>query len=144
MAPKQTSIRVSTFGTLRVNLGKSEHHFDIDTTRFSPEVLDYVFAYGLKQVINDAAASGKTLDEKVGLANKRVENLYSGTLRAQRESNPLARHARDIATDLGKRKGHTGEELKAFVAKASKADAVLHLAQKRLDAESEVELDLDI
>lgn len=145
MAPKQTSIRVSTFGRIVVGLGKSAHSYDIDTERFTPEVLDYVFAYGLKQVINDAAASGKTLDEKVALSSKRLEALYEGKLRAARASgNPLERHAKDIATDLGKRKGLTGEALKEFVAKAAKLDTVLHLAQKRLDEEQALDLDIDL
>ena len=147
MAPtsKKNEVRVSTFGTLTVPLGRSDHSYTVDTTRFSPEVLDYLFAYGLRQVINDAAASGKTLDEKVALSSKRLEALYEGALRQQRAPvDSLGRHARDIALDLGKRKGLKDEALKAFVTKASKDDKVLYLAAKRVEEAKGLDLEIDL
>lgn len=142
MAPKSPALPAFLTASQRVALGRVGHHADVDVNRLSTDMLAHVFAYGLRQLLNDAAASGKTPDEKVGLFNKKLEALYAGDLRAQRASaSPLERHARDIATEYGKRKGLSGDALKAFVAKASVDDKVLHLAHKRL---AEADLDIDV
>lgn len=146
MAPKSAQSAVPAFlrDAQRVPLGRSGHFAEVDVNRLSTDVLAHVFAYGLRQILNDAAASGTTVDEKVALFNKKLEALYSGALRAQRAAaSPLERLCREIATDYGRTKGLGGDKLKAFVEKARTADAVVHLAQKRL-AEAEALGDLGL
>lgn len=64
----------------------------IDLTRFNAEVNMYVYVYGLKQCLNDAASdkkdnNGDALDAAAVLAmsEKRLANMYAGELRARRE-----------------------------------------------------------
>lgn len=62
------------------------HELEIDVSRLSQGILDHIFAYGLKQKLNDGAAlpKGATADEKLASATKRLEALYEGKLRKDR------------------------------------------------------------
>lgn len=69
---------------------------EVETERFSAEIHDYIYAYGLRQVLNDAMAEKKAEDgsalpddEIVAKAQKRLDNLYAGVLRTRGESEPF-------------------------------------------------------
>lgn len=129
-----------------VALGKTGHSVTVQTERLDPEVLAHVFGYGLKQVLNDAAAGGKTTDEKVGLFNKKLEALYEGTLRAARESDPVAREAKRIATDwlAAKGVGPKAEDFKAKLAKVMADEKIQHLARVAVERAKELDLDIEV
>lgn len=83
--------------TVTVPLGRGAKygHMDIELGRFNEYVHEYVYMYGLRQVLNDAMATktdgdGKALsdEEIVAKATKRLENLYAGVLRSRSEGEP--------------------------------------------------------
>jgi hypothetical protein len=91
--------RQSVYGTLEVPVGK-----------FPPHVLDYVFNYGLRQVLNDAMADKKDDDGNPlsadlirAKAEKRLDNMLAGNLRISRESaepaDPIEAEAHKLAKE---------------------------------------------
>jgi hypothetical protein len=80
------------------------HSLTIDPTLFNADVLNYIFNYGLKQVLNDAGSAGKTPDEKMEMAIAKKQALYNGELRKQREAgepaDPIGKEAFRIAGEL--------------------------------------------
>lgn len=67
----------------------------VDESRFTKQVNDYIFAYGLKQMLNDAHASitakveadeGKRNAQKVAAAEKKLQSLYDGHVAQARGS----------------------------------------------------------
>lgn len=73
--------------TLDVTIAKTET-VAVDTGKLNEAVLRYVFNYGLKQILNDAGSSGKSAEEKVAMAEKKLASLYEGTIRAARGGKP--------------------------------------------------------
>jgi hypothetical protein len=70
----------------------------VDPSLWTQEVKDHVFANGVSQIIRDACANGKNLEEKKALLDKKVEALNNGTLRAPRESgDPITAVAMKMA-----------------------------------------------
>lgn len=74
--------RAAVYGTL-----------DVDCSRFNDTVHEYVYSYGLRQILNDAMADKKDDDGKPladdairAKALKRLDNMYAGELRQRRES----------------------------------------------------------
>ena len=62
-----------------IGLGKAgEIEVDIAKLAASEAVVNYVFNYGLKQMLNDVHASEKDLAAKVGLSQKKLDSLYRG------------------------------------------------------------------
>ena len=85
---------------MQVMIAKT-HALDVRDEDFSPEVRAYVFAYGLKQVLNDAGSAGKSPDEKLGMAQKKLDALLRGEVRAMREGvDEVTSEARKIAEGL--------------------------------------------
>lgn len=77
------------------------HALSVDVEALSPQVREYIFAYGLKQVLNDAGSAGKSPDEKLGMAQKKLDALLRGEVRAMRESvDEVTSEARKIAEGL--------------------------------------------
>lgn len=126
-----------------------------------------IFEYGLQRIFNDAAASAKTDAEAVELANKRLDNLTAGIIRAAgvRQGDPVKRRALELAESAVKANANfqawvakTGLKIsdKAVVAKlrelAANAVAVegnQFTAQAKIDVEAAkglggIELDLDL
>lgn len=63
---------------------------DVNTSKLPAMVHLYLYEYGLRQVLNDAMATktdddgnALTVEEIVAKAQKRLQNLYDGTLRAR-------------------------------------------------------------
>lgn len=83
------------------------HEVAVDAGRFNADVLNYIFNYGLKQVLNDAGSAGKSPDQKRDMALVKLDALYAGELRKSREpgqsADPVAKEAWRIAGDLVQR-----------------------------------------
>lgn len=82
-----------------ISLKKIGKELSIDFTKMPQASLEHVFAYGIRQILNDAMASAKTDAEAEAGARKRLDNLMSGTLRASpvREGNPVRQRAMELA-----------------------------------------------
>jgi hypothetical protein len=91
--------RGGKYGSMNVELGK-----------FSESVNDYIYSYGLRQILNDAMADktdddGAPLSDEaiVAKAQKRLDTLYSGELRTHRASSepvdPVEREAYRMARE---------------------------------------------
>lgn len=80
------------------------HTLAVDPSRFNSDVLEYIFAYGLKQVLNDAGSAGKDADQKRDMAIVKLAALYNGELRKAREAgepaDPIGKEAYRIAGEL--------------------------------------------
>lgn len=79
---------------------KAEAKFETDFDTLPQVTREYVINYGWRQCIADAAASAKTTGEAKGMCEKRFDNLLKGVIRAERESDPVAREARRIAFEM--------------------------------------------
>ena len=82
-----------------INIGKTGKSVTVDYAKMPQASLDHVFAYGIRQILNDARASAKTEAEAEAMTAKRLDNLMSGTLRASpvREGNPVRARALELA-----------------------------------------------
>lgn len=113
------------------------HELDIDTTKFTDAVNAYIFTYGLKQVLNDAGSAGKSPDEKLAMAEKKLAALYEGTVRAAREGggDPIkAEMARLAVANVNGRIKAAGRKIKEFT------DEQLQVAYDRYIAANEASL----
>lgn len=107
------------------------HTLEVDTEALTPAVREYIFNYGLKQVLNDAGSAGKTPDEKLGMAQKKLDALMRGEVARAREAvDEIGAEARRIARKrIGDALRAKGQKLKDVEAKAMD-DAVAKLAQR--------------
>jgi hypothetical protein len=89
------SITIDLPDTITIPLGRNSVYgtLDVDVERLPHNALEYVWSYGLRQVINDAMATkvdkdGNALsDREVGLkAYDKLQALYAGTLRMRGEA----------------------------------------------------------
>ena len=70
-----------------ISLGKGgEIVVDVARLCESPAVVNYVFQYGLKQMLNDVHASEKDAAAKKGLSQKKLDSLYRGEVAQSRAS----------------------------------------------------------
>lgn len=122
-------------------------------------VVNYIFNYGLKQMLNDVHASEKDAKAKLALSLKKLDSLYKGEVaqaRATSSGDKLQREMRLVATEIVKDKlraiGRAWGKLPKDVQKSvvdkyleTYADDVRKVAQARIDAtkgDASVELDL--
>lgn len=91
-------IQIETVAT-NVSLMKIGKALDVDIAKLPQVSLSHIFDYGLRQILNDAMASAKTESEALASANKRLDNLLAGTLRASaiRQGDPIKRRAAELA-----------------------------------------------
>lgn len=111
------------------------HTVEVNDSKFSSEVKDFIFAYGLKQLLSDAGSSGKDADEKLTMANKKLAALYEGTLRTAREGKPGASQAETLAarfamSDLKTAIIKSGKKIKQFTEEQIDALVLKVLASK--------------
>ena len=66
------------------------HNLVIDESRFNAAVKEFIWNYGLVQIIRDAGSTGQDADEKLAMAQKRLDSLYAGKLRAERDPSAAA------------------------------------------------------
>ena len=146
--------------TRTIGLGKGgEIVVDVAKLAEHPAVVNYIFNYGLKQMLNDVHAAEKDAAAKLGLSQKKLDSLYKGEVaqaRATSAGDKLTREMRLVATEIVKDKlraiGKPWGKLSKDVQKSvvdkyieTYADDVKKAAQARLDAvkgDASVELDL--
>ena len=89
------SITIHLPDTIIIHLGRNSVYgaLDVDVARLPHNALEYIWSYGLRQVLNDAMATrvgkdGKDLtDYDIGLkAANKLDALYQGTLRMRGEA----------------------------------------------------------
>lgn len=88
--------------TLEVSLGKAGSIVvDVAKLEKSPAVMEYIFNYGLKQMLNDVHASEKDAAAKLGLSQKKLDSLYRGEVAQARVSggDPVKREMRAMAEE---------------------------------------------
>lgn len=118
-------IKLGSFGELGV-----------DTAAFNEQVREYIFNYGLKQMLNDAHASvtAKTnpkdlAEAKIALARKKLDSLLAGNVAQSRGggSDPVqkelvamaTKHVKDVLKRAGKKWADYGTEVQeTLLAKA--------------------------
>lgn len=144
-------ITISTVPTT-VSLPKAETSVEVDVAAWPEHTLSHIFAYGLRQILNDAMAAAKTPGEAKGLADKRLANLIAGTLRAApvREGDPIRKRALELALAAVKANatyiawlGKSGLKPadKAAVAKAkSLAEAAIAKPDNRFTAQAQIDV----
>ena len=64
------------------------HGLEIDPAKFNVAVTEFIFNYGLKQLLNDAGSTGKNPDEKLAMAQKKLQALYEGVVRTAGSGKP--------------------------------------------------------
>lgn len=127
----------------------------VDLTKFNSEVACHIFAYGLKQILNDTRSAEKDADKAMALVEKKLAALYEGKVRAagERETDPIKVEARKIATGKvdgalkakGIKKdalpeGKYAELVKGLMAKPE----IVALAKERVEAAKALEVADDI
>lgn len=87
--------------------------FTVDINKLPQEALAYIFAYGLKQCLNDSRSAAKTEGEAQGMVQKKLDALYAGTIRSvsTRTSDPVMAEAKRLATAILKTKKIKREQL---------------------------------
>jgi hypothetical protein len=94
---------------------------------------EFVVNYGLKQLLADSHVSGKTLEEKEGLLDKKLDKLFEGTLAIRssgpRDGDPVAKELTKLAT--AKVHAHIKTKLKLKVADVDKEDMAALMAKAR-------------
>lgn len=148
------TISIDTPETVQVQLGKKAgsvtHSVRVaDLPQLS---LNHIFAYGLRQILNDAMASAESESEAQGMVQKRLDNLLAGTLRASpvREGDPVRKRALELATQAviaseafikACQKAGVRTTHKDAVAKAkAKAAEVIAVEGNRFTAQAEIDV----
>lgn len=139
----------STFTVTRRNGATVE----VDVTKLSAEMVANLFAYGLRQKVNDSASSAKDKAESETMMQACIENLLSGTWAmrsAASESDPLDKFRIAIVREIlakpqnAKLKAAYDDidssdqpARRAFLLSIAEknADAINPVAQARFDAE---------
>lgn len=104
---------------ISVGLGKAGA-IDVDLAKLakSQAVMEYVFHYGLKQMLNDVHASEKDAAAKLGLSQKKLDSLYRGEIAQARVGgggDEVAREMRKLAeAELKAKLAKLGRKLKDF------------------------------
>ena len=135
-----------------VSIGKTGKAIDVNFNDLAPHVIQYIVSYGLKQVLNDAGSAAKSDSEKVAMAEKKMDTLLRGEIRAQRESDPIAARAKQIAikavTKAMKAKGidPTAKDsgFSGLVLEYAGKEAVRAMAKAQLEAEAEIGIEIDL
>lgn len=158
-------MQITIQGQTSVSLIKIGKALDVDFGKMPSNSIEHVVAYGIRQILNDAMASGKTDEERLGMAQKRLDNLMSGTLRAGgvREGNPVRKRALELAEASVRKNAKFNEwltanklkvsdkaareQIAAQAKKAVDAEGSKFMAQAKIDVEAakgigEIELDL--
>lgn len=86
---------------VEISLGKAGSvTVDVAKLEANPQVVEYIFNYGLKQMLNDVHASEKDPDAKKALSLKKLDSLYAGQVAQTRVGgggDPVLREMRQMA-----------------------------------------------
>lgn len=120
-----------------IGLGKAgEIEVDVAKLAASEAVVNYVFNYGLKQMLNDVHASEKDLDAKVGLSQKKLDSLYRGEVAQARiggGGDPVAKEMRRmVEQEIKDTIKRAGKKLSDF-SKEALQTAMAKLLEKNKD-----------
>ena len=138
---------------MQVKIAKSDAHvLDVDFSALPEASKAYIIAYGVKQVLNDAGSAGKSPDEKLGMAQKKLDALLRGEVRAMRESvDEMTAEARKIAEGLirnalraqGRKIADVDKEaLRAKIAELANRDDIRAKAEEAVAARKGLEADV--
>jgi hypothetical protein len=135
----------------QVTIAKT-HTVEVNRAKLEAHVQEFIWAYGLKQVLNDAGSAGKTPEEKLAMAQKKLDALYAGQIGTTRTSDPVAARAKAIAKDklnkAFKAKGlDPADEATGFGklwAELAQREDIRALAQAQIDAEKELDIDIEL
>ena len=132
----------------------------VEFSMFPQNVLDHATKIGLGNMLRDCHAG--ITESEVGAeyiaksrdaVNKKLADLVAGTIRESvgRESDPIARRARELATEKvnaqyrknGKKLADFAKEIRADVAKLATNAAIVKLATAQVEAARELDVDMD-
>lgn len=136
---------------IEISLGKAGSiKVDVEKLEKSEAVIQYIFNYGLKQMLNDVHASEKDAAAKMGLVEKKLNSLYAGQVAQQRVGggDPVAREMAAMAqADVKAALAKLGKKLKDFdkesLAKAYAAQMAKNEAKYRKAAEAKLAIKAD-
>lgn len=123
---------------------------DVKLEEMPTAALEYILAYGLKQVLTDAHSSAKTPDEAKALTEKKLAALMRGEVRMQssRTSDPVLAEAKRLAKAAieaaMKAKGIKAEAKAIADAVAKIAPNYMEEARKRVEAAAKASTGLDL
>ncbi len=91
-------VKLELAATVEKEIGKAGV-MTIDLAAMPDESLNYIFMYGLKQVLADAHSQAKTKDEATAMSEKKLAALYEGKFRvsSSRTSDPVLKEAKRLA-----------------------------------------------
>jgi ABC-type Zn uptake system ZnuABC Zn-binding protein ZnuA len=113
---------------------------EVNLAEMPLNALEYIFAYGLKQVLTDAHSTAKTPDEAKAMTGKKLDALMRGEVRMQssRTSDPVLAEAKRLAKvkiDAAlKAKGIKAEAKAITEAVAKLAPQYMEEAKRNVDA----------
>lgn len=132
----------------------------IDLDKFNEEVNKFVYLYGLKQLLNDAGSAAKGADEKLAMAQKKLDALYEGKVRssgggsAKAAIDPVQAEAERLAWDAikvalkasGRKASDVDDEAKAKAIEAylGKNPETLKQAKARVEALAKTKSTVDL
>lgn len=125
------TIQINGYAT-SVALMKISKTLDVAVESMPDVSKTHIFDYGLRQILNDAMASAKTESEALAAAQKRLDNLLSGTLRASaiRQGDPIKRRAAELAEASVRKNPKFQAWLAANKLKVSDKDAKAMIARQ--------------
>lgn len=123
--------------TIEITLGKAGSiTVDLDKVAKNQTVVDYIFNYGLKQMLNDVHASEKDAKAKLGLVQKKLDSLYAGQVAQARvgSSDPVGKLMKELAeSDVKAALVKLGKKVKD-IDKTKYAEIVAKQLDKKRDA----------
>lgn len=130
---------------------KADARYEFEFEALPKVTQEYIVNYGWRQALADSAASAKSTSEALGMVNKRYDNLVKGVIRAERESDPVAREAKRLAIEAVNRALRKAgkdpkevENLADLIAKASQDPKIAAQAQANVDAMAGLDIDIDL
>ena len=100
---------------ITINLAKTGQTFTQALEDFPAAMQEGIFSYGLRQLCQDAYASGKTQEEREAMASQRLQNLLEGTHRfggGGAKLDPVEVECRAFVAEKLKAKGTKAEDAK--------------------------------
>lgn len=132
---------------------KADTRFEADFDKLPKNTQEYIINYGWKQAIADSCASAEkgNTGQALGMCQKRYDNLLKGVIRAERESDPVAREAKRLAIEAVNRALRKAgkdpkevENLAELVAKAASDPKIAAQAQANVDAMAGLDIEIDL
>lgn len=127
------------------------HTLNVDDGAMAPHVRDFVFEYGMRQLLNDAGSAAKGADDKLAFAQKKLDALMRGEVRTARtavdevtaEARRIAeRKIKDALRAQGRKIGDVDKEkMRDAVDRLAATDEVREAAEEAVAAKGAVTSD---